>query len=1477
MQAPSVPGFYVPVRKASLSPFLSHYDYETRQDGDAVAQEFDLLEQQIATDNERRLRGKNARMESTFVQQMHVQHFQSHGLVGIQVPLHADTTMARVGSAAELRRAGRARTGSNASAPLFQAKPQLDIFTTSRTSVDTRHMRRSDFSGFSTTNPAFLCDEALELPLEVVNRPYSQTSDAYLSRRPSTDTIATETSAPSLKMCSSSRSYSQHSPRQRSSRVSIPSIFPASAKNPLSQNIEHYPSLMAPLAAVLMSSAVIHGSLQRSTIHNIQSRPSSPSRPPSGTGSSSKLLTSSKAINFLAKFCKSTKSTHFVASPAAEASPSATPHTPSAQAAADSARGRLTSCVLALLGNRVYVYDVPHNATRRARSGLEGPLTQDFSSAEWGVKCSSRLTASSRKTSFSSQASFGSRSAPPRYAGAMMEARPRVVVQITNVCVAEDGIWMLRLSGLDLSKGGVEGVDLFLQARECEEMSLSASASLGKTCFAEGVIEIETRRVQSPPSTALAATFPPPSPSPSLPSHTEPHARSFPPLGLRYPYPVCFRLEQRTQSSASAASSERATGAQSRGRSTNNSQSAAFDSSQDSDAFQASSSPAPPTDVPTKSNNASIRPRRKTVKPLLVPSGPEPKKVRRPRPNQAVLPITPRTGILTPYPYKRLSVNESYRKATFEVDVNLLKLTCCLKTFCLPDFLVHNDIVHLGAPTDFADSSLSTTVISNSVFRKRLGIVQSAERRRSLTADAELQIANSPTHKFCGDVPLTCTTSLTFSNEDEGDRDSLYGDLDSVCSSPKALPSKIASHSADTFYSMPTVSPSRTAILLGSAGLGQEICAVNDLYTCPQSPSQPLVNNSCTFSVENISERYRSDRFLLAEVCSEPAPVKLVQHQPAYEYPSFETSSLYSTSTVRTMQPASTSRRTSCISLVSSFSVVSNVISTPGSASTDPRSSGRKSRPMKGATGGLANSSTVYRGPPSSSGRKKRSQASELKMAVVTAAADALRLERMQSGAMVEDDDDDERPMATPVLARGAMSAVLVGSAEKMFPMIPLATQAIEPTVGSRKGGMKRKAGKSNMDPDGLEGCADSGGADAIDTADDDDATPLLLPKKKARTAPRKRKTKALTPAALDRIEAPMTLSTEISGAAPLAIEPAPLSVVAMQAQPLDLAQLLPPPLMALSVTVPKVAVVCPTASDIVPIVSVLNDITPDIAGASNEGTFARMTKFSHESTCVDGFAGVTPSLKVEDPDSCMALDFVMKLVDPKPDTLVFPLSLMECHPGLQQVDQDITFEYVDIQDEDADGSIVYNEPSFFNPEPSQRTLDDALDMDWSSYFSVTESLELMQGPTSIDLDPLGTAFLTDAPMENATGPSGTYMDPTMDGFFDLQMYDDNLMRSNSGPSHSFENTSDSFNAITHNFQQLSADHCHAQPLVGFLFGDNDPPAVPMVVAMCEFSSTTETTGPVDVPASSSKSETTKFPCTVPGCSKVYASQHSLR
>ncbi|KAI8612831.1 hypothetical protein BC830DRAFT_528783 [Chytriomyces sp. MP71] len=529
---------------------------------------------------------------------------------------------------------------------------------------------------------------------------------------------------------------------------------------------------------------------------------------------------------------------------------------------------------------------------------------------------------------------------------------------------------------------------------------------------------------------------------------------------------------------------------------------------------------------------------------------------------------------------------------------------------------------------------------------------------------------------------------------------------------------------------------------------------------------------------------------------------------------------------------------------------------------------------MKGATGGAVNGRTVYGGPPSSSGRKKRSQASELKMAVVTAAADALRLERMQSGTGPEEDDDDEKPMATPVLARGAMSAVLVGTAEKLFPMIPLATQMVAPAAGSRKGGVKRKAGKANMDLNRREGSADSVGADAIDTADDDDKTPLP-PKKKAKAAPRKRKTKATIPVASKIIDAPMTLSTDIS-MAPSAIEPAPLSGIAKQARLRDLPPFLPPPLVGLTVGVAKEISAYPTASeiaqcDMVPSVSALNDITADTADASNEGTFSRITKFSCESTCVDTFLQ-EPKMEARDP--CLTaeqLDVVMKIVDQKPDILIvdaLPLSLMEPRAGLQQVDHDITFAYVDIQDDDAGGNVDCDEPSYFNPEPSQPALDASLNMDWDCYFSVAESLELMQDHTSLGMDRLGTAFLSDGLVESAPEASDTYMDPTMDGFFDLQMYDDNLMRSNSGPSHSLGSTSSSLTAISDNFQQ--------QPLAGFLFRDTEPSPLPLAIAMRDFSSTTETIMPIDAPASSSKPEPIKFSCTVPGCSKVYASQYSL-
>ncbi|ORY41099.1 hypothetical protein BCR33DRAFT_719177 [Rhizoclosmatium globosum] len=258
--------------------------------------------------------------------------------------------------------------------------------------------------------------------------PSTSHSEQYSISSPSPDLLDPYSDArrwsPPQNMYSQSRPVQKMSSPQLSVITTSSTLLNQSDARPKSP--VHYPSLTAPFAVLLTSNQVLHGSLYRTN-------PTPPGTLPYQLLHPSK---KKKGFSLSSLFKKSSKDKLAPAFP-----------------------GKLNACALAVFGNRVYVYDyVKGSLTGHAgaKRWVRGPMTEDMEVVR---------DYDARKGSVSSTAS----SRVAMYPGTLTQERPVVVLEISNACVAEDGIWVLHCSGMDLVRSG-ECVDLFLQASDCDEM-----------------------------------------------------------------------------------------------------------------------------------------------------------------------------------------------------------------------------------------------------------------------------------------------------------------------------------------------------------------------------------------------------------------------------------------------------------------------------------------------------------------------------------------------------------------------------------------------------------------------------------------------------------------------------------------------------------------------------------------------------------------------------------------------------------------------------------------------------------------------------------------------------------------------------------------------------------------------------------------------------------------------------------------------
>ncbi|KAI8829718.1 hypothetical protein BJ741DRAFT_622183 [Chytriomyces cf. hyalinus JEL632] len=452
-------------RTGSLAVISSHNNTD-------IEREFELLQNQLLLDNERR---RQRRAQT------------------------ASPNMARSQSHAGARLSTCSRTNSLASVD---------------TRVDLRDARVTAGpalrkSRFQTTNPLFdpslyqssLNDEEDSCEFYPAMTEFSPVSDTSSHRRPSNATDITLTYSPSSfstlspSLIHSSRSFTNvPTLKHGGSRPILPSEPSVQVAN-VRPRMEHYPSNMAPLSILLMSSQIIHGAMHRSQSYKALA---SPTTDPNRSTSVVKETTSLKSPlpekrGFFSFFTKKPASAAPQEKPSLAVQGGAAASTPAALAAQDSASKKLASCVIGLLGDRMYVYDngVPVNCVFRNNGVAKkpsvtvlGPLSQEntpFAAAGKGISAVSGGAAAgiplppkgrSRAGSLSSTTTsfrVSNSSNRPMYPQTLLDARPRMVLELTNACVSENGIWMLKVSGNDLSQNG-EAVDVFFQAAECEEM-----------------------------------------------------------------------------------------------------------------------------------------------------------------------------------------------------------------------------------------------------------------------------------------------------------------------------------------------------------------------------------------------------------------------------------------------------------------------------------------------------------------------------------------------------------------------------------------------------------------------------------------------------------------------------------------------------------------------------------------------------------------------------------------------------------------------------------------------------------------------------------------------------------------------------------------------------------------------------------------------------------------------------------------------
>ncbi|KAJ3245153.1 hypothetical protein HDU77_009580 [Chytriomyces hyalinus] len=459
-------------RTGSLAVISSHNNYNNNNNNNNtdIEREFELLQNQLLLDNERR---RQRRTQT------------------------ASPNMARSQSHAGARLSTCSRTNSLAS-----VDTRVDL-KDARVIAPAVSLRKSRFQ---STNPVFdpslyqssLNDEEDSCEFYPAMTEFSPVSDTSSHRRPSNATDITLIYSPSSfstlspSLIHSSRSFTNvPTLKHAASRPILPSEPSVQVAN-VRPRLEHYPSNMAPLSILLMSSQIIHGAMHRSQSYKSLASPTTtdPNRPNSVVKETASLKSPlPEKRGFFSFFTKKPTPAAPQEKPSLAVQAVAA-STPAALAAQDSASKKLASCVIGLLGDRMYVYDngVPGNCmfrngvAKKPSVTVLGPLSQENTPfvAGKGIVVGTSAGAAgiplppkgrSRAGSLSSTASFrvANSSNRPMYPQTLLDARPRMVLELTNACVSENGIWMLKVSGNDLSQNG-EAVDVFFQAGECEEM-----------------------------------------------------------------------------------------------------------------------------------------------------------------------------------------------------------------------------------------------------------------------------------------------------------------------------------------------------------------------------------------------------------------------------------------------------------------------------------------------------------------------------------------------------------------------------------------------------------------------------------------------------------------------------------------------------------------------------------------------------------------------------------------------------------------------------------------------------------------------------------------------------------------------------------------------------------------------------------------------------------------------------------------------
>ncbi|KAJ3207427.1 hypothetical protein HDU82_003753 [Entophlyctis luteolus] len=119
----------------------------------------------------------------------------------------------------------------------------------------------------------------------------------------------------------------------------------------------------------------------------------------------------------------------------------------------------LYSCAIVALGRRMFLFDAPEPLT--ADQMVRGPAR----TTKLDTSPISSIFEPISRTSLST----GAIASPTVYSAHFMRQPAKLVLDVSNVCVTEEGLWLLRVSGPDLTHGG-SFRDVYLQANSEEEM-----------------------------------------------------------------------------------------------------------------------------------------------------------------------------------------------------------------------------------------------------------------------------------------------------------------------------------------------------------------------------------------------------------------------------------------------------------------------------------------------------------------------------------------------------------------------------------------------------------------------------------------------------------------------------------------------------------------------------------------------------------------------------------------------------------------------------------------------------------------------------------------------------------------------------------------------------------------------------------------------------------------------------------------------